>query len=395
MVAGSPTVAGPRARVRVGLVHWAIPPTTGGVESHVADLAGSLTELGCTVTIFTGERAAAALPGVEIVYLRHLDVELIRGSPSTSADSTSACKRALGEAIAARRLQVIHGHNLHHFAAAPALALDELRPRLGFRLHHTFHETWPDVLHQRPVYREWDGNYAVSRFVQSECARYIGFTPQVLLLGVDVDRFRARRLPLLQSAQAVILHPARVLPWKGVHVSVEMLALLRQRGIGARLIITDTQRIVDWNEELVSYREHLLACIQARDLGDSIEFRATRYAEMPRLYEEADVVVYPTVGEEPYGLVPLEAMSMARPVVGSRSGGMLETIVDGETGFLVERSDPEALADCVAALLRDPERCRRVGRAGRAHVVAHFSARRYAESLLERYLSSGVTEPTA
>ena len=86
---------------------------------------------------------------------------------------------------------------------------------------------------------------------------------------------------------------------------------------------------------------------------------------------------------------------MARPVVGSRSGGMLETIVDGETGFLVERSDPEALADCVAALLRDPERCRRVGRAGRAQVVAHFSARRYAESLLERYLSSGVTEPTA
>jgi glycosyltransferase involved in cell wall biosynthesis len=373
--------------LRIGLVHWSMPPTTGGVESHVADLAVSLTELGCAVTVMTGERAATALSGVEIVYLPFLDIDLIRGDFAGDQDSASACAQALGEVISSRRLEVVHGHNLHHFLAAPALALDELRSRLGFRLHHTFHETWPDILSERSVYREWDGNYAVSSFVRDECAKHIGFRPHVRTLGVDVDRFKERRLSMMGHAEPVILHPARLLPWKGVHVSIDMLAALHQQGLAARLIITDTQRIIDWNAELVSYREHVLALVRVHGLADKVEFRGVPYARMPELYDEADIVVYPTVGDEPYGLVPLEAMSMARPVAGSRSGGIVETIVDGETGYLVERGDAKTLAERVATLLTDPERCRRMGQAGRRRAVANFNGRLYAASLLDSYLS--------
>jgi glycosyltransferase involved in cell wall biosynthesis len=370
-----------------------MPPTTGGVESHVADLARSLKELGCAVTVLTGERAATALSDVELVYLPFLDIDLIRSGVTSHQDAARACTQALGETISSRRLQVIHGHNLHHFAAAPALALDELRSVLGFRLHHTFHETWPDVLNEWPVYRGWEGNYAVSRFVQDECVKHIGFKPTVRTLGVDADRFRERRLSMVGRAEPVILHPARLLPWKGVHVSVNMLAALRRQGVPARLIITDTQRILDWNAELVSYREHVFALVRDHDLTDNVEFRDVPYARMPELYDEADVVVYPTVGDEPYGLVPLEAMSTARPVVGSRSGGIVETIVDGETGYLVERGDVETLAKRVATLLTNPERCRRMGEAGRRNVVENFNGKLYAASLLSSYLSVHVSAP--
>jgi len=185
----------------------------------------------------------------------------------------------------------------------------------------------------------------------------------------------------------VILHPARVLPWKGVHVSVDMLVELRRRGISPRLIITDTQRIIDWDEQLISYRKQIIEAVASQGFADMVEFRSVPYGEMHQLYDEADVVVYPTVGDEPYGLVPLEAMSMARPVVGSRSGGITETIVDGQTGFLIERGDSVMLAERVDRLLQNPEFSRRMGQAGRRHVLTNYNGREYAVRLLESYLS--------
>jgi glycosyltransferase involved in cell wall biosynthesis len=106
---------------------------------------------------------------------------------------------------------------------------------------------------------------------------------------------------------------------------------------------------------------------------------------MPALYEEADVVVYPTVAAEPFGLVPLEAMSARRPVVASRCGGIPETVVPGETGWLVEPGDVAGLTDRVEQVLGDRNLARRMGEAGRRHVVAQFDLGRYIERLLESY----------
>ena len=106
---------------------------------------------------------------------------------------------------------------------------------------------------------------------------------------------------------------------------------------------------------------------------------------MPGLYAAADIVVYPTVGEEPYGLVPVEAMSCARPVVASRSGGITETILDGVTGFIVPRNDIEALTDRVARLVTDRRLARRLGNSGRRHVEEHFNGRTYVRRLMHRY----------
>ena len=119
-----------------------------------------------------------------------------------------------------------------------------------------------------------------------------------------------------------------------------------------------------------------------------VKFRSVPYQEIHNLYEEADVVVYPTVGEEPYGLVPLEAMSMARPIVGSRSGGITETIVDGKTGFLVDRGDALTLADRVEQLLKDPQLAQSMGKVGRKHVLDNFEGSQYAKQLAKRYLAT-------
>jgi glycosyltransferase involved in cell wall biosynthesis len=71
-------------------------------------------------------------------------------------------------------------------------------------------------------------------------------------------------------------------------------------------------------------------------------------------------------------------MAMARPVVSMNNGGPAETVIDGETGYLVPPEDSDALANRVLTLLRDPALRARMGQAGRAHVLANFSAAAYA-----------------
>jgi glycosyltransferase involved in cell wall biosynthesis len=374
-----------QAQLRVGLIHWTFPPTTGGVESHLADLSRLLARDGCTVTVITGEPAPLERPEYAMVSSHLLNLDRIRARTLEKTAYPRALREALGEIIAEAHLDVVHGHNLHHFAPEPAYALENLRGRLGFRLHHTFHETWPDLLHDNPIYRYWDGNYAVSAFVQRQCEERLSFRPRLFPLGIDLEAFRCIRSAFSTGATPIILHPARLLPWKGVHLSVRMLAEVRRQGFEAKLVLTDTQRIADWNQELSAYREEILALISTLDLREHVEFRSVAYSEIPALYNEADVVIYPTLGEEPYGLVPLEAMSCERPIVAARSGGITETVLDGETGYVVECGDVNSLTERVSRLLANPTRARRLGAAGRQHVYQHFDIRRYVSTLIGYY----------
>jgi glycosyltransferase involved in cell wall biosynthesis len=372
-------------RSRIAHVHWAFPPTTGGVESHLYDLARLQAARGHDVTIVTGEPEPTSAVGCEIVSTPLLMLDAIRDSEVDPAYA-GALRRTLRTLLVERQVDVVHGHDLHHFTPEPALVLTELRAELGFSLHHTFHETWPDVLADRPVYRSWDGNYAVSTFVQSGCERRLGFRPLLFPLAVDTTVFRRTRRAFSRPGERVLLHPARLLPWKGVHHTIELMTLLARRGLRPKLLLTDTQRIADWDRELDSYREHINGLIDAHGLRGQVEFVRAAFAEMPALYNRADVVLYPTVADEPFGLVPLEAMSTERPIVASRCGGIAETVVDGVTGYTTDPGDVEALAARVAGLLRDPRSAAAMGSAGRRHVRERFDLRRYADALEAHYV---------
>jgi glycosyltransferase involved in cell wall biosynthesis len=94
----------------------------------------------------------------------------------------------------------------------------------------------------------------------------------------------------------------------------------------------------------------------------------------------ADVMVCSSWFES-LSMVALESMAMAKPIVSTRVGGPSETVADGETGFLVPPKDPMAFAEKIIALLRDPALRERMGSAGRARVLEHFTAARYAERI--------------
>src|SRR5207247_1343444 len=91
-----------------------------------------------------------------------------------------------------------------------------------------------------------------------------------------------------------------------------------------------------------------------------------------QLYSHAAVFCCPSV-YEPFGIINLEAMACETPVVASAVGGILEVVVDGETGILVPPADPAALAAALTRVLDDPALGRRMGQAGRKRVEAQFS----------------------
>ena len=96
--------------------------------------------------------------------------------------------------------------------------------------------------------------------------------------------------------------------------------------------------------------------------------------DVERVFAAADVVVCPSQFES-YGLSVVEAMASGKPVVSTRRGGPSETIVHGETGYLVDPGDAETFARYVIELLRNPDLKARMGAAARARAVDKFSIR--------------------
>ena len=109
-----------------------------------------------------------------------------------------------------------------------------------------------------------------------------------------------------------------------------------------------------------------------------------QHTELPPLYERAAVVAVPS-HREGFGVACAEAMAHARPVVASAVGGLLDLVVDGETGILVPPRDVPALRGALERLLADPDLRRRLGEAGRARVQERFSWPAVTDATLAAY----------
>ncbi len=128
------------------------------------------------------------------------------------------------------------------------------------------------------------------------------------------------------------------------------------------------------------------ARVLARRRGVDAEFLG--WVEAPRqaeLYRQASVVAVPSIWPEPFGMVGIEAMSHARPVVAFDVGGIREWLDDGVTGYLAPVNDVTALAERLDRVLGDPTAARAMGIRGRARVEVEFTTARHLDRLLGVY----------
>ncbi len=134
------------------------------------------------------------------------------------------------------------------------------------------------------------------------------------------------------------------------------------------------------------YTGHIKSLAQVLGVYDNIDFRGwLNQKELDICYEQASVVVIPSVWPEPFGIVGIEAMSYGKPVVAFDSGGISEWLSNQEGGFLVRKNDIAALADRINTLLEDTQLRKRFGENGARVVREKFSPQRHIELLLNLF----------
>lgn len=121
-------------------------------------------------------------------------------------------------------------------------------------------------------------------------------------------------------------------------------------------------------------QERLLEVIDELGINANVELVGFRPNVAPFL-GTLDIYVHPSL-LEPFGIAILEAMTARKCVIACAVEGVPELISEGETGFLVPPADPDQLAKALCHALSEPDRCRRMGEAGRRRVVDEFSIER-------------------
>jgi alpha-1,3/alpha-1,6-mannosyltransferase len=183
--------------------------------------------------------------------------------------------------------------------------------------------------------------------------------------------------------EALVLSVNRFDPGKDLPLAIDTLAALRARmrpAAFARVRLVLAGHVDPRRAESVALARDLEARAAQLGLAGHVSLvRSPSDAERRALLARAACVVY-TPPAEHFGLVPVEAMAAARPVIAVNRGGPTETIVHGQTGWLAEPR-AEAFAEALGRVLGESGAARRMGEAGWAHVRRCFSRRAFGDRL--------------
>jgi glycosyltransferase involved in cell wall biosynthesis len=207
--------------------------------------------------------------------------------------------------------------------------------------------------------RAWPGTYLfMSERTREAAVRARGWElPESEIIGGGIDHrdFPVATTPIADRPwRWRLLFVGRVEHRKGVATAIRALLHLPD---AATLQVLGPPSPLDWPD--------LEALVASNDLGARVTFDTVPRAELRRRYQDADVFLFPSEWEEPFGLVPLEAMACDTPVVATGVGGSADFLADGVNCVLFPPGDPEALAASVTQLAGDAARRRHLVEAGR------------------------------
>lgn len=173
---------------------------------------------------------------------------------------------------------------------------------------------------------------------------------------------------------------------KGQEFLIRATALLKQRGLPIKALIVGAP--FPGNE---SHEEQVRRITIELGVEENVVFTG----ELPDAlgaYAAMDVLALTSAQPEPFGNVVMEAMVMGVPVIATNIGGSLDQVLDGITGFLIPPANPEALAEAIEKLIKNPELRQRMGAAGAERVRRNFSLQEMVRKI-EQVLTEALPEP--
>lgn len=237
---------------------------------------------------------------------------------------------------------------------------------------------------------------ANSEYTRQHVIREHGVPPEKVVAiprGVDLSRFEpgmvsTDRLESLRKAWGVatderrlkVLLAGRLTRWKGQALLVEVMAILKARGEDRVLLL-----LAGDDQGRKGYRAELTGAIAAAGLEDRVRL-VGHCDDMPAAYLLADIAIAPSLEPEAFGRTAVEPQVMGRPVMAADHGATRETVVPGETGWLVKPGDAEAWANALLAACEAGAAGRQtMGQAARARARRLYSVDAMCEATLDVY----------
>jgi glycosyltransferase involved in cell wall biosynthesis len=199
------------------------------------------------------------------------------------------------------------------------------------------------------------------------------FNPEKVSKNRIIDLIKKWNLP---EDKKIILMPARITSWKGHDFLLEALTKVKNDFFCV---------LVGSAHGHESFRDKLENKIISKNLAGKVCLVGV-CKEMSVAYQLAHFVVAPSIRPEAFGRVAIEAQASAKPIIATNIGGALETIINGETGFLVEPNNIDQLAETIDRLLDMPKnQIDIIGTAGRQHIQQNFSNQLMCDKTIEFY----------
>lgn len=187
----------------------------------------------------------------------------------------------------------------------------------------------------------------------------------VIYNGVAAPELEPSTLPFEEPR---VLYVGRLEVEKGVDIAIAAFARVSKKIPRARLTISGDGPV----------RAELEKQAAQAGLSSAIDFIGwTPPDKVPELMNTATVVVVPSRYREPFALVAVEAALSGRPVVATRTGGLQETVADGQTGLLFDKENTGELAEAICRLLKNPPAARAMGETGRRRALELFGLEKF------------------
>ena len=360
------------------------PPIEGGISTLTRETARQLAELGHEVTIvaprFDGMEEFDRNEPVEVARYRGYGAGWLRIAPMLAASWPRL-----------RETDLVLGVNVSYGGVIGLLGRKRFKkPYLAFAYAYEFlkfkrNPAAAGIL--RRVYAQSAATVAISEYTRENLENFGVRAERIKVIHPganpapppDPEAVRRVKHKFAIEDGRPILAVGRMVARKNHVVLVRAMPRVLERFPNAVLIIagngpTMQQTVQEaWR---VGVRDNVVLPGRVSD------------ADIGLLYDACELFALPTGQDvrgqvEGFGLVFSEAHAHGKPVVAGRSGGVVDAVIDGETGLLVDGSSHDEIAEAICRLMADPELARRFGENGRQRVEKELNWRRFAERLLE------------
>ena len=214
----------------------------------------------------------------------------------------------------------------------------------------------------------------------------------VIFRGINLEYFNPKNISefkmnkirkdwRIEENKYKILLPGRLTSWKGQSKFIEALNILiedyQNDRFQAIILGSDQGRNV--------YKKQLKSLVDRYNLNKKISF-VEHCKEMPLAYAISDIVISSSILPEAFGRVAVEAQAMEKPIIASKLGGSMETIINNKTGLLYKFDDPRELAKFINSFMEmDKEALNSIGIEGRKNVIRKFDVEKMCQSTFNEY----------